>query len=61
MITISHPARRSEQPLNFQAARLCTQVLLAVGFEVAMAPTGPSWNPGDIFGQRFAKHEQARD
>jgi Zn-dependent M28 family amino/carboxypeptidase len=50
------PQDDMKQPLNFQAARLCTQVLLAVGYEVAMAPTRPSWNSGDIFGQRFAKH-----
>jgi Zn-dependent M28 family amino/carboxypeptidase len=55
--TIYHtPQDDMNQPLNFQAARLCTQVLLAVGYEVAMAPARPTWNPGDIFGQRFTKH-----
>jgi Zn-dependent M28 family amino/carboxypeptidase len=48
------PQDDMNQPLNFKAARLCTQVLLAVGYEVANAPTRPAWNVGDIFGQRFA-------
>ncbi len=44
------------QPLNFNAARLCTQVIFAVGYEVAEDPHRPTWNPGDIFAQRFAHH-----
>ena len=55
--TIYHtPQDDMKQPLNFKAARLCTQMLLAVGYEVAMAPARPTWNSGDIFGERFAKH-----
>jgi Zn-dependent M28 family amino/carboxypeptidase len=56
LATIYHaPQDDMKQPLNFQAARLCTQVLLAVGYEVAMTPHRPTWNLGDSFGQRFAK------
>ncbi len=49
------PQDDMQQPLNFKAARLCTEVLFAVGYEIANAPERPHWNPGDIFGQRFAK------
>jgi Zn-dependent M28 family amino/carboxypeptidase len=55
--TIYHtPQDDMKQPLNFIAARKCTQVILAVGYEVANAPARPAWNPGDMFGQRFAHH-----
>jgi len=55
--TIYHtPQDDMKQPLNLKAARLCTQMLLAVGYEVAMVPSRPTWNSGDIFGERFAKH-----
>jgi Zn-dependent M28 family amino/carboxypeptidase len=47
------PQDDMQQPLNFKAARLCTQVILAVGYEVAQALERPTWNQGDIFGQRF--------
>ena len=50
------PQDDMKQPLDFNAARLCTQVILAVGYEVANAPTRPTWNPGDMFGQRFGHH-----
>ena len=50
------PQDDMNQPLNFDAARKCTQVILAVGYEVAEATDRPTWNPGDIFGQRFAHH-----
>ncbi len=49
------PQDDMQQPLNFKAARLCTQVLFAVGYEIANAPDRPHWNAGDIFGQRFGK------
>ena len=50
------PQDDMNQPLNFVAARKCTQILLAVGYEVANAPDRPTWNPGDLFGQRFGQH-----
>jgi len=50
------PQDDMNQPLDFNAARLCTQVLLAVGYEVANAPDRPVWNSGDMFGQRFGHH-----
>ena len=50
------PQDDMSQPLNFIAARKCTQVILAVGYEVANATDRPAWNPGDMFGQRFAHH-----
>lgn len=50
------PQDDMNQPLNFKAARLDTQVNLAVGYEVANAPQRPTWNPGDIFDQRFGHH-----
>ena len=50
------PQDDMNQPLNFVAARKCTQVILAVGYEVANAHDRPAWNSGDIFGQRFAHH-----
>ena len=49
------PQDDMQQPLNFKAARLCTEVLFAVGYEIANAPDRPHWNPGDIFGTRFAQ------
>jgi len=42
------------QPLNFDAARKCTQINLAVGYEVAEAADRPHWNSGDTFGKLFA-------
>ena len=57
MTTYYHtPQDDMNQPLNFDAARKCTQLILAVGYEVAEAADRPTWNPGDIFGQRFARH-----
>ena len=57
MTTFYHtPQDDMNQPLNFNAARKCTQVILAVGYEIAEATDRPTWNPGDIFGQRFAHH-----
>lgn len=50
------PQDDMNQPLNFTAARKCTQVILAVGYEVANSPGRPAWNPSDMFGQRFAHH-----
>lgn len=50
------PQDDMNQPLNFNAARLCTQVLMAIGYEVASATERPAWNPGDLFGQRFGHH-----
>lgn len=47
------PSDDMNQPLNFKAARLCTQVILAVGYEVAQTTERPAWNQGDIFGERF--------
>lgn len=56
MKTIYHtPQDDMNQPLNFNAARLCTQVILAVGYEIAEAPGRPSWNKGDMFGERFGR------
>ena len=49
------PQDDMKQPLNFNAARKCTQVNLAVGYEVAESADRPAWNPGDSFGQRFGK------
>ena len=49
------PQDDMKQPLNFDAARKCTQVILATGYEVAQAPDRPNWNSGDSFGQRFAR------
>jgi Zn-dependent M28 family amino/carboxypeptidase len=49
------PSDDMNQPLDFQAAQKCTRVLMAVGYEVAQAPERPAWNPGDLFGQRFAR------
>jgi hypothetical protein len=47
--TIYHtPQDDMNQPLNFNAARRCTQVILAVGYEIAEAPGRPSWNKGDM-------------
>jgi Peptidase family M28/PA domain len=55
--TLYHtPQDDMKQPLNFVAARKCTQVILAVGYEVANSPGRPAWNQGDMFGQRFAQH-----
>ena len=57
MTTFYHtPQDDMNQPLNFNAARKCTQVILAVGYEIAEATDRPAWNPGDIFGQRFGRH-----
>lgn len=50
------PQDDMNQPLDFNAARKCTQVILAVGYEVAQAPQRPAWNRGDMFGQRFGRH-----
>lgn len=56
MSTYYHtPQDDMKQPLNFDAARKCTQVDLAVGYEVAQAADRPKWNPGDSFGLRFAR------
>jgi hypothetical protein len=53
--TLYHtPKDDMNQPLNFIAARKCTQVILAVGYEAVNSPDRPAWNPGDMFGQRFA-------
>jgi Zn-dependent M28 family amino/carboxypeptidase len=50
------PQDDMNQPLDFEAARKCTRVILAVGYEVAQAPQRPTWNSGDMFGQRFGRH-----
>jgi Zn-dependent M28 family amino/carboxypeptidase len=50
------PSDDMNQPLDFTAARKCTQVLLAVGYEVSQAAERPAWNPGDVFEQRFGRH-----
>lgn len=50
------PQDDMNQPLDFDAARKCTRVILAVGYEVAQAPLRPTWNAGDMFGQRFGRH-----
>ncbi|HKS81002.1 MAG TPA: M28 family metallopeptidase [Candidatus Acidoferrales bacterium] len=50
------PQDDMSQPLDFNAARKCTRVILAVGYEVAQAPQRPTWNSGDMFGQRFGRH-----
>jgi len=49
------PSDDMNQPLDF-AARKCTQVLLAVGYEVSQSAERPAWNPGDVFEQRFGRH-----
>lgn len=49
------PQDDMKQPLNFEAARKCTQVNLAVGYEVAQSSDRPKWNAGDSFGLRFAR------
>ena len=51
------PQDDMNQPLNFTAARRCTQIILAVGYEVASVAERPAWNPEDTFGQRFGKHQ----
>ena len=56
MSTYYHtPQDDMNQPLNFDAARKCTQVNLAVGYEVAEAADRPHWNSGDTFGKLFAR------
>lgn len=50
------PQDDMNQPLDFNAARKCTQVILAVGYEVAQDEERPKWNPGDMFDQRFGRH-----
>lgn len=50
------PQDDMNQPLNFNAARNCTQIILAVGYEVAQSTTRPAWNLGDIFGPHSAQH-----
>ena len=49
------PQDDMSQPLNFDAARKCTQINLAVGYEVAQAANRPHWNSGDTFGKLFAR------
>ena len=49
------PQDDMQQPLNFRAARLDTQVIFAVAYEIANTPARPAWNPGDMFGTRFGK------
>jgi hypothetical protein len=49
------PQDDMQQPLNFKAARLDTQVIFAVAYEIANTPVRPQWNKGDMFGDRFGK------
>jgi Zn-dependent M28 family amino/carboxypeptidase len=49
------PQDDMQQPLNFKAARLDTQVIFSVAYEIANTPVRPQWNKGDMFGDRFGK------
>ncbi len=48
------PGDDMSQPLDFNATVKCTQVDLAVGYEVAQRTERPHWNAGDFF-EKFVK------
>jgi hypothetical protein len=50
------PQDDMSQPLDFNAAAKYTRLNLALGYAVANQDVRPTWNPGDFFGDAFAKH-----
>jgi Zn-dependent M28 family amino/carboxypeptidase len=50
------PQDDMSQPLDFNAAAKYTRLNLAVGYAIANQDARPTWNPGDFFGDAFAKH-----
>lgn len=50
------PQDDMSQPLDFNAAAKYTRLNLALGYAIANQDTRPAWNPGDFFGNSFAKH-----
>ena len=48
------PSDDMAQPLDFNAMVKCTQVDLAVGYEIAQQTARPHWNKGDFF-EQFVK------
>jgi hypothetical protein len=44
-----------QQPLNFDATVQFMQLNFLAGYEVANAPSRPTWNAGDFFGDLFGK------
>ena len=44
-----------QQPLDLDAAAKCSQFDFRLGYALAQKTERPAWNPGDFFGQTFAK------
>jgi Zn-dependent M28 family amino/carboxypeptidase len=53
------PIDDMNQPLNFDATIQYMQLNFMAGYEVANAPSRPTWNAGDFFGNLFGKRQAA--
>ena len=54
-VTYHKPQDDINGRFDFDAGRKYVQLCFLVGYQVAQAPTRPSWNKGDFFGVRYGK------
>lgn len=44
-----------QQPLDFEAAATVARLNFLIGYRIAQTEERPRWNPGDFFGEKFAR------
>jgi hypothetical protein len=56
LATLYHtPKDDLHQPLDFEAAATVARLNFLIGYRIAQADARPRWNPGDFFGEKFAR------
>jgi hypothetical protein len=56
LATVYHsPKDDMAQPMDFESAAKIARLYFLMADQIADAARRPTWNPGDIFGARFAR------
>ena len=53
--TYHKPQDDMNQPFDFESAAKYARYNFFLGYLVALKPEKPAWNPGDFFGEHYAK------